>query len=384
MAVTPKSILVSEIKLFDTDSSGAVYLIVDAGAPDGGADPQNSASKGSLYFRTDATDDTPCLYCKIDEDGATEDWVAVCVDNDGATKTMNAAWTFGTNTPIKFRDTGQAIYSPAANVGALALASGDVWRLGSIANSDYVQVDYAGEVTLVGDAMLNSRYRFEIFDDFLYRVVSETNTPWILNSGSDGSAVDPAIGVQEEGVVVVTTGAGDGTTAVDGSQIICHIPVQADSAGLVFEARLHINTAITNVSVFFGLTDVTTLEEAFTNAADVITSNASDAVGFLYDTSATTDTWWGCAVDGDTDDAGNATTGTAPTAATYQVLRGIVDATGATCAFYIDDMDTAVLTLSGDAGVSPDVNLYLTVIACGDGTLSKTVDVDYMYVGHVR
>ena len=106
-------------------------------------------------------------------------------------------------------------------------------------------------------------------------------------------------------------------------------------------------------------------------------------MGLLYDTGATTDEWWMVAVDSNTDDANNAATGTAPTADTYQVLRVEVDADGASdIRFYIDG--TLEGTFSGDAGVSPDVNLYATVIACGDGTASKSVDVDYIYVGHVR
>ena len=234
----------------------------------------------------------------------------------------------------------------------------------------------------MGTARFNARNAFEIFDDFLQQTFTEADTPWILNSGSDGQAIDPAISAAERGVLLMTTGDDTGATAVDATQIICHIPVQADSGGLVFETRLHINTAITNVSVFAGLTDVTTLEEAFSNAADVLTSNATDAAGFLYDTDATTDEWWMAAVDGDVDDAGNATLGTAPVADTYQVLRMEVSADGATINFYIDG--TLVDTLSADTGVSPDVNLYATIIACGDGTASKTVDVDYIYVGHDR
>jgi hypothetical protein len=222
----------------------------------------------------------------------------------------------------------------------------------------------------------------EVFDDFLYQTITEADTPWILNSGADPQALDPAISAQAGGVIRATTGDADGTTANDGSQLVCHIPLQAQSGGTFFETRLHINTAITDVSVFAGLTDSTALEEAFTNSADVITSTASDAAGFLYDTDATTDEWWTLAVDSDTDDAGNAASGTAPVADTYQTLRMEISADGATIIFYIDG--TAVATLTGDAGVSPDVNLYATVIACATTTTSKTVDIDYVKVGTTR
>jgi hypothetical protein len=385
MAVTEKWILVSEGQIYDADSSTSVHVICDEGAPSGAADPQASANKGSLYFRTDASDDEPCLYVKTDEDSADDDWRPVIIDNDAATKTIGATWTWGTSNAIQLRDSGQKLYSSADGYGWWALTGSDVMRIGDQANSHYIQVAQDGEMTVYGNGMINSRYRFELLDDFIQQTLTEADTPWILNKGSDGAAKDPAITASGEecGVVQLETGAGDGSTAQDGSQLVCHIPVQADSGGLVFETRLHIDTAITNIAVNAGLTDSTNLEEPFTiGGGDAITSTASDAACFVYDTGAATDEWFACAVDSDADDAGCATTGTAPVADTYQTLRIEVSSDGATIRFYING--TLAKTLSGDAGVTPNVNLYATVIACGDGTLSKTVDVDYIYVGHVR
>jgi len=383
MAVTEKWILVSEGQLYDADSSTSVHVIVDEGAPSGAADPQASANKGTLYFRTDQTDDLSPLYVKIDEDSADDDWVQVMVETSSDAYTMNGALTMGTSTGINLRDSGQKLYSDAADSVAMDLDTSSQFKIGDIGNSNYLTVAYDGELTLIGNAMINQRYRVELFDDFLYQAgFTEADHPWVLNEGSDGSATDPAISRQEGGVIQCVTGAGDGTTAEDASQLVSYVPFQADSGGLVFETRLHINTAITNVSVCAGLTDSSALEEPFSNAADVITSTASDAACFLYDTSATTDEWWALAVDSNTDDAGNATTGTAPTADVYQTLRIEVSSDGATIKYYIDG--TLETTLSGDAGVSPDVNLYATVIACGDGTASKSVDVDYIYVGCKR
>ena len=240
----------------------------------------------------------------------------------------------------------------------------------------------ANELKLAGHANICRSDRFELFDDFLYQTITEADTPWILNSGADAQAIDPAISAQEGGVIRITTGDADGTTANDGSQLVAHIPVQADSGGLVFETRLHINTAVTTVSVVAGLTDSTSLEEPFTIAGTTITSTASDAACFVYDTAQTTDQWYACAVDSNTDDTGNALTGVAPVADTYQVLRIEVSSDGATIRFYING--TLTNTLSGAAGVSPDVNLYATVIACATTTTSRTVDVDYIYVAHTR
>jgi len=382
MAITPKAYVVSPLQFYDTNTSDYIHLLVGSGAPSGGVDPCASAYQGSLYFRGDASDDQPCLYVKVDSDSSDDDWVALLVDKDEATKTVEAIWTWAADAGISFRDSDQKFYSPSDGVVAWYISgTSDVARVGDSVGGNYLQIAQDGELTLVGNAMVNQRYRFELFDDFIQQTLVEADTPWILNEGSDGSATDPAISAQEGGVVRLTTGTGDGSTAQDASQIVCHIPVQADSGGLVFETRLHINTAITNVSVCAGLTDSTSLEEPFTNAADVITSTATDAACFLYDTSATTDEWWMLAVDSDSDDTGNAATGTAPTADTYQTLRIEVDADGNTVRYYIDGTLEGTLT---NAGVSPSVNLYATVIACGDGTASKTVDVDYIYVGHKR
>lgn len=383
MAITPKHYWVSEIQVYDADSSDYIHIIADAGVPDGAADPQASAYQGSLYFRTDASDDEPCLYVKVDTDSADDDWVALLIDKDESTKTIEANWTWDTSNAILLRDAGQKIYSPAADTGALALAaSGDTWQIGDQAASNYIEVDFEGEVKTVGVARFNDRARFEVFEDFTWVVFSEALIPWELAKGSDGAALDPAIVVDTEcGIARLTTGAGDGSTAQDASLLVSENPVQADGGGLVFEARLRINTAITNISVCVGLTDTKTLEEPFTNAADVITSNATDAVAWLYDTGATTDEWWMCAVDSDADDTGNAASGTAPTADIFQVFRIEVASDGNTVKYYIDGALEGTLT---NAGVSPDVNLYMVVVACGDGTLSKTADVDYMYAGHTR
>ena len=383
MAITPKWTQVSEGCWQDSSSANPVYIIVNAEQPAGASAPQSDATKGSLYFRPGTTDDYSQVYMKVADANADADWQKILVNYNEEAVVLEGSLTMGTSARFQVRDSTLYIYSPAASTAAIALgASGDVWQIGDQTSSNYIEVDFRGEASLTGTARFNGRGAFEIFDDFTYQAIAETYTPWILNSGSDGQAIDPAISAAERGVLLMTTGDDTGATAVDATQIICHIPVQADSSGLVFETRLHINTAITNISIFAGLTDVTTLEEAFSNAADVLTSNADDACGFLYDTSATTDTWWMVAVDGGTDDSGCATLGHAPVADVYQVLRMEVSADGATINFYIDG--TLEDTLSADTGVSPDVNLYATIVACGDGVASKTVDVDYIYVGHNR
>lgn len=49
-------------------------IIMGAGAPDGDASPFKEANKGSLYMRTDGSDDANCIYQKYDEGEDDDDW----------------------------------------------------------------------------------------------------------------------------------------------------------------------------------------------------------------------------------------------------------------------------------------------------------------------
>ena len=64
--------------------------------------------------------------------------------------------------------------------------TGDITNTGTLTNT--------GKLDLNGE--LDTRYRFELFDDFIQQTLTEADTPWILNSGSDEQAIDPAIGAQ--------------------------------------------------------------------------------------------------------------------------------------------------------------------------------------------
>jgi hypothetical protein len=205
---------------------------------------------------------------------------------------------------------------------------------------------------------------------------------WTLNSGADAQALDaaqhtPILG----GVVQLVTGDADGTVANDGSGMVwLGNPVQLDSGSgdVAVEWRVQIVSAITDISVNVGLTDSTALEEPFTGATDTITSVATDAVCFVFDDGNTTKEWFAAAVDTDVDDTGNAATGAAPVADTWQLLRLEISSDGATIRFYVDG--ALQTTLSGDAGVGPDVVLYPVLIANSTTTTSKTVLADLVRV----
>jgi len=216
------------------------------------------------------------------------------------------------------------------------------------------------------------------WDDFLGDIVKPEYTE---TSGTDAEAVQ-ALVEEQFGVYQLTSGDAGVNTAGDAEQVSLSLNWQADQGGLVFEARLHLDTAITTVELCVGLTDTVALELPFTNASDTITSVASDAVAFCFDTNATTDEWWALGVAGDTDATGNGATGTAPVADTYQTLRIEIDDGGADCRFYIDGTLAGTLTANC---VTPTVALapFVTISSAQTAT-SHVVDVDYIFVSAAR
>lgn len=131
----------------------ALGVITGAGEPDGNSDPQLLAVKGSLYVRTDATDDEPPLWVKVDDDGADDDWVPVLVNKNAAAMELAAALTMGTDKKLYFRDTGLYIYSNAD--GELTITADSKIYLGDgtnqlgVADNGVVSMEGTAKVTRI-------------------------------------------------------------------------------------------------------------------------------------------------------------------------------------------------------------------------------------------
>ena len=223
---------------------------------------------------------------------------------------------------------------------------------------------------------------FSYMDDFLYQTWTEADTQWLGNNGGDAEAVDPVIeAAAEGGVMTLVSGNVGGTCSTDCSQIVSAMPVQADSGALVFEARVHIDSAVTGGSVNIGLTDITTIQEGVSISGTTVTTTMASGVMFVYDTAQTTDEWYFIGVNANTDATGNAITGTAPTADTYQTFRIEVDANGATCRGYING--TLEISLTANC-VPASTNLFPTITVNATTTTSVALDVDYIYFGYSR
>ncbi len=226
---------------------------------------------------------------------------------------------------------------------------------------------------------MDNRSFVHIFDDFEYRTIADTYTPFILLAGTTGSPVAPAIAVQTYGVVEFVGGGGDGTDAQDASQMVCHLPMKLDDVGTaIAEAMVKFDTAITNGKLFVGLTDSNTLELAFTIETASIASVATDAAGLMYSDAATAKTWHALSVNGDDDSDHNKDLEIAPKHDAWQKLR--VEVKEGEAKFFIDD--ALVHTITHEV---PDeaVNLYATIAFSTTGT-ARTLYADYFYVGHER
>ena len=300
-------------------------------------------------------------------------------ENTAVGSQAGAALTTGDNNTLIGNDTGATLTTGDNNV--LIGSNADVSAAG-VDNETVIGTRLSDFSVKNGEINNKSGY-YEMFDDFNMKVLDETNENWILNKGSDGASADPVIVIAEGGTVFCDAGFGDGTVAQDSSQIVWAIPVQADSGGLFFEARLNIED-ITGCSVNVGLTDITTLEEPFTNTTDTISAVANNAVCFVFDDAATTKEWFTAGVDGTTLATGRATTGIAPANGVFQTLRCEIDADGEGAQFYINGVQTAG-TLSA-AAVAASTNLFLTAIIVGDAGNGAAVGmtVDYLKVGYNR
>ena len=216
------------------------------------------------------------------------------------------------------------------------------------------------------------------FDDFFGDVLADE---WNFQEGSDSSTSAAVVVAGIGGTLQITTGdSATLTMAGNGAQFESFLSWQASNGGLYAEARLQLDI-ITSQAIFFGFTDqVAALEMPFNSAgsADTITSNASNGVGFMFDTAMTTDEWWAVGVKADTDGT-HVTTGVGPTAATYQTLRVEVDADG-NAAFFIDGVRKATMT----SAITGATDLTPVIAGFARATTSVNILVDYIDVGMDR
>jgi len=226
---------------------------------------------------------------------------------------------------------------------------------------------------------LPSPTRVALFDDFIGDRVS--TSVWQFVEGTDSATSSAAIltgGIG--GVLRLTTGdAGTGLAADTEQMTANQLMWQASNGGLSLQARLKLSQ-ITECYVFVGFTDTVaaSLEAPIMSAgsADTFTTNASDAVGFMFDTRMTTDNIWLTGVKADVD-ATHQNSGVAPVAAQYLTLRVDVDSSG-NATFYINGVQRGT-TLANAITAATDLTPVVTVSKTATAS-SMTLDLDYLHI----
>ena len=216
-----------------------------------------------------------------------------------------------------------------------------------------------------------------IFSDFLGAVIPEEFT-----GGSENSGTAAIVVAKEGGVVGLITGASDGNR----SQITTGLNHLVSSGSIIGRFRVKSVTAITTRAIFVGFTDTVSLENPIEISGTTITSNATNAVGFVYDTAATTDQWYFLAVNADVDSIAlvpvpNFFTGLAPVADTWQNFGVEITPDGrAIGSFGTGDKRKLVEVAWADSAVATTSLLTPTVLLETRTGGAATVYVDYMGV----
>lgn len=244
-----------------------------------------------------------------------------------------------------------------------------------------------GEATGGQHVISPARYA-TIFEDFTGAAVALSTTipaspgMWRGRKGSDGQGVDWTVSAGNGGVVIGTIGDTTASMAVSGVQLDAGLNWKPNQGELMFEARVKMSQ-IATIAVFIGFTDqVGALEMPIQSAssANTLTSNATDAVGFMFDTEMTADTWWLVGVANGTP-ATHQNTALAPVADTYAVFRIELSTAGVASFYYNGSLVGTTMTGATTATVA------LTPVVAGFNrttTGTPTLTVDYITVQALR
>jgi hypothetical protein len=201
-------------------------------------------------------------------------------------------------------------------------------------------------------------------------------TFWTTNEGTDsGDAI--VFAIDSYGVGAMTTGNAGTGFAADGVYRVGPSAGTAATCAKRYVEKFKID-AITNVAVFMGYTDTAAFEEPMSLSTTTFTTTATDAVGFLFDTAATTDTIRFHAVNNGTDATSPVDTGLAYVADTYIELAVEVDTNG-TARGYINGTLVGTLT----SAVATGVALYPVISATARSTTVRKLSSQFAGINAV-
>lgn len=225
---------------------------------------------------------------------------------------------------------------------------------------------------LVNDLTAGSLYFADHFK------ATTINSGYDVTKGNDAQAVAFAyLSTVKGGAVKGTTGDAGTGAAADAITLSLNNPMQVGASGILEFSCSLLLSAYTTVYFFAGFTDTlpgTTLELPITLSGTTFTTTATDAVGFMFDTAATTDTIRLTGVANNVD-ATHVDTGIAPSGTMDFHLR----LEGSTAYFSIDGQTLSVNKLESAVGVA--VDLYPIICVCARTTATRDATVDFLRGG---
>ncbi|MCR4333108.1 MAG: hypothetical protein NUV34_10490, partial [Sulfuricaulis sp.] len=292
-------------------------------------------------------------------------WATALTADRTATLSATGAWR-----GAEFR-----IIRDDAATGAFSLIVGA--SLARLAPGQWCDVKYSGTAWVLagyGDLHPGLTTVVRMFDDFLGEEID--GDKWWALQGTDGSIEQPIV-LQDQagGAIRMITGADAGATmALNGVQLQSNLNWRANNGGLSIEFKVTMS-AITALAIFVGLTDQhAALEMPFTlGAGDALTSNASNAVGVLFDTAADTDNWWLVGVAADID-ATKQNGAVAPVANTFERWRIDLSATGV-ATFY---RNGTLVGVAMAGAVTASVLMTPVIAAFSRGAATRNIDCDFI------
>ena len=210
------------------------------------------------------------------------------------------------------------------------------------------------------------------FDDF----TDDTVDTFVYDIDTDRTAW--AIGQAANGVITCA-----GTTNGDLEKIAGNCNWVAGTMGtIVFEARVQLDTSITQ-GCFIGLSDDNTTDEIPIDLdGGTLSTTATDAVGFVYDSQEGT-SWYCCSVKAGSDGAQTECDAEFdPVAETYQTFRIIVNLAG-DVRYFINGKEITTSGAARSAAVTTTAVLCPHVDHLNSGTASG-LTMDYLYVSGGR
>lgn len=231
---------------------------------------------------------------------------------------------------------------------------------------------------------LSSPEHISLWDDFIEDGILST-VRWLATEGTDTATIaatplDGGVG----GVLRLTTGDVGTGMAADAITLRQHAKAwNAEFGEVEIQFRVRISQ-LTDAYVFLGFTDTIAdvveppIESA--ESGDIVTSNAADAIGFMFDSRQDTQEWFAVGVANDVDAAVQAT-GIAPVEDEWVTLRIEVDDDGAAL-FFINGRLIAQTVLEG---ITPDVAVTPIMMVSKTATAaSMTMDLDYVHITMAR